>query len=112
MNILRSRLACVRLLFVTGVVALLLAPEASGQPRRPRASEDLRARARSGDLQDVPVILYGREYWDKLINLQFLADEGVIGDHHLDLVEYAETPQAAWDLIARHYRHDGEQHVD
>ncbi len=63
-------------------------------------------------MQDVPVILYGRAYWDQLVNFQFLADEGVIGDHHLQLIEYAESPQEAWDIIARHHHHDGERHVD
>ncbi len=60
-------------------------------------------------MQDVPVILYGRAYWDKLVNFQFLADEGVIGDQHLQLIEYAESPQEAWDIIARHHKHDGER---
>jgi uncharacterized protein (TIGR00730 family) len=63
-------------------------------------------------MQDVPVILYGRAYWDKLVNFQFLADEGVIGDHHLKLIEYAESPQEAWDIIARYHHHDGERVVD
>jgi uncharacterized protein (TIGR00730 family) len=51
------------------------------------------------------IILYGREYWDRVINFQFLADEGVIEDEHLTLIHYAETPQAAWDLI-RHFHGD------
>ena len=63
-------------------------------------------------MQDVPVILYGREYWEKLINFQFMADEGVIADEHLELIEYAESPQEAWDIISRHHKHDGERHVD
>ena len=63
-------------------------------------------------MQSVPVILYGREYWDKLVNLQFLADEGVIGDHHLKLIDYAETPQEAWEIIARHHNHGRERHED
>jgi uncharacterized protein (TIGR00730 family) len=63
-------------------------------------------------MQNVPVILYGRAYWDKLLNFQFLADEGVIGDQHLNLIEYAESPQEAWDIISRHHQHDGERHVD
>lgn len=63
-------------------------------------------------MQDVPIILYGREYWDKLINFQFMADEGVIADEHLQLIEYAESPQEAWDIISRYHRHDGERHVD
>lgn len=52
-------------------------------------------------MQVIPVILYGREYWDSVINLQRLADEGVVDDEDVKLVEYAETPQEAWDIIAR-----------
>jgi uncharacterized protein (TIGR00730 family) len=56
-------------------------------------------------MQAIPIILYGREYWNRVVNFQFLADEGVIEDDHLKLIDYAETPQAAWDLI-RHFHGD------
>lgn len=55
----------------------------------------------TGRLQEMPVILFGREFWDKAINFQFFADEGVIADHHLNLIQCAETPQEAWDLITK-----------
>ena len=29
-------------------------------------------------MQEIPIILFGREYWDRVIDFQFLADEGVI----------------------------------
>jgi uncharacterized protein (TIGR00730 family) len=58
----------------------------------------------TGRMQDIPVILYGREFWDKLIDFQFLADEGVIADHHLKLIQFAETPEAAWELICKFHR--------
>src|SRR6185503_5073564 len=34
-------------------------------------------------MQVIPIILFGKEYWDQVINFQFLADEGVIADEHL-----------------------------
>ena len=52
-------------------------------------------------MQQIPVILYGREYWDGIINFQKLADEGVVDDEDLKLIDYAETPQQAWDIIAK-----------
>ena len=52
-------------------------------------------------MQQIPVILYGREYWDGVIDFQALADEGVIDDEDLKLIDYAETPQQAWDIIAK-----------
>ena len=55
-------------------------------------------------MQPIPIILYGRQYWDRALNLQFLADEGSIRDQHLSLVSYAETPHEAWEIIASFYR--------
>ena len=52
-------------------------------------------------MQAIPVILYGREYWSRVLDFQFLADEGVIADEHLKLIEYVESPQAAWDIICQ-----------
>jgi uncharacterized protein (TIGR00730 family) len=50
-------------------------------------------------MQPVPIILYGRDYWSKVIDFQFLADSGVIADRHLELFSYAETPEEAWQQI-------------
>src|SRR5262245_17998244 len=55
-------------------------------------------------MQPIPVILYGRAFWERAIDLQFLADEGTIRDEHLSLVSYAETPQEAWEIISNFYR--------
>jgi uncharacterized protein (TIGR00730 family) len=52
-------------------------------------------------MQAIPVILFGRDYWSRVFDFQFLADEGVIADHHLQLIEYAETPEEAWNLICQ-----------
>ncbi|MGE3776250.1 MAG: TIGR00730 family Rossman fold protein [Pirellulaceae bacterium] len=52
-------------------------------------------------MQAIPIILFGRSYWNQVLNFQFLADEGVIADDHLRLIEYAETPAEAWDIIRR-----------
>jgi uncharacterized protein (TIGR00730 family) len=55
-------------------------------------------------MQPIPVILYGKEYWDRVIDFQFLADEGTIRDEHLSLISYADTPHAAWEIIRKFYR--------
>ena len=57
-----------------------------------------------GRMQPIPVILYGTEFWQGVINFQFLADEGVIRDEHLELISYADSPQQAWDIIRTFYR--------
>ena len=54
-------------------------------------------------MQPIPIILYGRDFWDRVINFQFLADEGTIRDEHLALVSYADSPQQAWEIIRKFY---------
>jgi len=54
----------------------------------------------TGRMQEIPIILYGRDYWTRIIDFQALADEGVIADEHLDLIYFAETPVEAWKIIS------------
>lgn len=56
-------------------------------------------------MQVIPIILYGTEYWTRIIDFQVLADEGVIRDEHLDLFSYADTPEEAWEQIAEFHKH-------
>ena len=55
----------------------------------------------TGRMQAIPIVMVGEKYWREAINLQFLADEGMIDDEHLRLVTYVETAQEAWDAITR-----------
>ena len=61
-------------------------------------------------MQKLPIILYGREYWDRVLDFQFLVDEGTVGPEDLELIQYAETPQQAWDIIAKFHNHDEPDH--
>ena len=54
--------------------------------------------------KQVPIVLFGSEYWKKLINFEVLIDEGVISPQDLDLFQYADDPQVAWDIIKTFYR--------
>jgi uncharacterized protein (TIGR00730 family) len=52
-------------------------------------------------MQQIPIILYSRKYWDSIINFRRLTDEGVVADDDLKLLDYAETPQEAWEIITK-----------
>lgn len=52
-------------------------------------------------IEPIPIILYGEKFWRTAVNLQFLADSGVIADEHLDLVQFADDPLEAWEHIVR-----------
>ncbi|MEI8372593.1 MAG: LOG family protein [Planctomycetota bacterium] len=53
----------------------------------------------TGRMQHIPVILVGREYWNRAVDFTFLADEGVIADDDLKLFEFVDTAEAAWKII-------------
>jgi uncharacterized protein (TIGR00730 family) len=55
----------------------------------------------TGKTESVLVVLVGRDFWDRLINWQWLVENGLISQTDLHLFHYAETAQEAWDLIAR-----------
>ena len=52
----------------------------------------------------MPIVLYGSDYWGRLLNLQMLVDEGAISPEDLDLYQLVDTPAEAWALIRQFYR--------
>ena len=56
----------------------------------------------TGKTNNVMVVLVGRDFWERVINWQFLVDNGLVAQQDLQLFHYAETAQEAWDLIGRH----------
>ena len=54
----------------------------------------------------VPVLLFGRDYWERVIRFDALVEEGTIGMADLDLFQYVETAEEAWELIRNFYGFD------
>ena len=50
-----------------------------------------------------PVLLVGREFWEKLIDLQHLVDTGMISPGDVQLIQYAETAEEVWERLNEHY---------
>ena len=51
----------------------------------------------------VPIVLFGTDYWKRLINLDVMLEEGAISPEDLKLFHYVDEPQAAWDVIQKFY---------
>jgi uncharacterized protein (TIGR00730 family) len=50
----------------------------------------------------VPILLYGREFWTRIIDFAALVEEGMVDAADLELFAFADTPEEAWAaLIAR-----------
>jgi uncharacterized protein (TIGR00730 family) len=50
-------------------------------------------------IKPVPVVLVGRDYWRRAVDIDFLVDEGVIEPEDRELFWHAETAQEIWDGI-------------
>ena len=51
--------------------------------------------------RDIPVILYGPEYWNEIIDFNALARHGVIDAQDLNLFEFADRPEDALAILQR-----------
>jgi uncharacterized protein (TIGR00730 family) len=49
--------------------------------------------------KQMPVIIYGSEYWNSVINLDVLADKGAIAVKDKDLFRFADTPEDAFQML-------------
>ncbi len=59
-------------------------------------------------MKPIPVVLVGEKYWRRLVDIDFLVDEGVIDLEDRDLFWFAETAQETWESIKRWYEHHDE----
>jgi hypothetical protein len=58
----------------------------------------------TGKITPIPVILFGREFWKRAVNFDFLVEEGVISPEDLNLFSYVETAEQAWEIISNYMR--------
>ncbi len=56
-------------------------------------------------MEPIPVILFGRGYWESLVHWQTFVEEGTISPEDLELIQYAETAEECWQAIQEFYRH-------
>lgn len=53
----------------------------------------------TGRMERVPFLLFGREFWNRVVNWEALADAGTISPEDLDLFRFVDTAQEAVELI-------------
>src|SRR5246127_3385327 len=47
----------------------------------------------------ITVVIYGPEYWKKVFNMQALVDTGAISPKDIELFQYADTPEQAFEIL-------------
>ncbi len=58
----------------------------------------------TGKIRPMPVVLFGREFWEDAIHWRKFADYGLIDPRDLDIFHYCETAQEGWDYIQEFWR--------
>ncbi|WP_188061858.1 LOG family protein [Sphingobium sp. KCTC 72723] len=61
----------------------------------------------TGKMKPIPILLFGKDFWNKVVDFEALADEGVISHADLNLLTWVETAEDAWQAVQAFY-HDSE----
>ncbi len=60
----------------------------------------------TGKSRKRPILLFGRAFWQRLIDFDYLVETGMVSPEDLGLFHFVETAEDAWSLLASHYGFD------
>jgi len=60
----------------------------------------------TGKMKPIPILLFGSEFWNRVINFDALAEEGVINREDLSLFTPVDTAEDGWQVIRDFYKLD------
>jgi len=60
----------------------------------------------TGKVRQRPILLFGREFWSRLINFDVLIERGMIAAEDVALFSFVETAEEAWAVLAAYYAFD------
>ena len=57
----------------------------------------------TGKMKPIPVLLFGKDYWRRVVDFEFMAEEGVINLEDIDLFHRVETAEEGWEKVVSFY---------
>lgn len=60
----------------------------------------------TGKMKPMPILLFGEDFWKRVVNFEAIAEEGTISKKDLELFRWCETAEDAWDHISAFYELD------
>ncbi len=57
----------------------------------------------TGRMERIPLILFGKAFWQRVINLEALAEEGTISPDDFKLFQFVDTADEAWEIVRKTY---------
>ncbi len=52
-------------------------------------------------IKPIPVLLFGRDFWEQVINFEALIDQGTISARDIDIFQFVDTAEDAWHAIKK-----------
>jgi uncharacterized protein (TIGR00730 family) len=66
----------------------------------------------TGKSRKRPILLFGRTFWERLIDFKFLVETGMISPGDEKLIRFVETAEEAWAVLENEYELTGTTHCD
>ena len=63
----------------------------------------------TGKVKPIPILFFGREFWERVVDFEALVEEGVVAPDDLNLFTFVDTADEAWKLVCEHYAESDEQ---
>jgi len=58
----------------------------------------------TGKIDPIPVLFYGKAFWQRVVNFEALCEEGVISPRDLNLFHFVETAEEGWQIVQDFWR--------
>jgi uncharacterized protein (TIGR00730 family) len=57
----------------------------------------------TGKIKPIPIVLFGKAFWERVVNFEALVEEGVVSARDLGLFKFVETAKEAWQIVQDFY---------
>jgi len=63
----------------------------------------------TGKIKPIPIVLFGKAFWNRVVDFEALVEEGVVSARDLGLFRFVETAEEAWAIIQDFYANAEQQ---
>ncbi|TNF05871.1 MAG: LOG family protein [Sphingomonadales bacterium] len=65
----------------------------------------------TGKIKPIPILLFGRDFWNRVVDFEALVEEGVIAPSDLNLITWVETAEEGWAAVEAFYDDAEQAHI-
>ncbi|MEM9732189.1 MAG: LOG family protein [Pseudomonadota bacterium] len=55
----------------------------------------------TGRMDRIPVLLFGQHFWNRVLNIEALAEEGTISPDDISLFQVVDTAEEGWEIVSK-----------